>query len=103
LAQTGDHLYQAFGIKEIRHAWKQEAAQLSQHRESQEYPFRLPVLGDIERPFELQESVVIVINEAGGGIVVTTSDHAGGGLLLLDYWDGKLWVSWVRTELVGNG
>lgn len=82
-------LYQAFGIKEIRHAWKKQwpAQELKRSLTFQEMEMKsldLPILGDIERPLEQQVSVVIVVDELGDGIVVTAGKHAGGGLFLVD-------------------
>lgn len=45
----------------------------------------LPVLLDVERPFELQVLVLVVVGEHGGGLIVATADHTGGRGLGLDW------------------
>lgn len=44
----------------------------------------LPVLSDIERPLELQVSLLVVVNKGRDGVIVTASQHSRGGILLLD-------------------
>ena len=44
-----------------------------------------PVLGDVERPLELQVLVLVIIHEGGDGGVVTASEHASWSILLGDY------------------
>lgn len=46
---------------------------------------RLPVLGDVEGPFEEEVGVVVIVDELGHGVVVAAGDHARGGLLLVDW------------------
>jgi hypothetical protein len=44
-----------------------------------------PVLLDVERPLELQVSVVVIIDELGNGLVVATTEHTRRGGFGLDY------------------
>ena len=46
---------------------------------------RLPFLGDVEAPLELEVLLLVVVNEAGDGVVVAAGEHAGWRLLLLDW------------------
>lgn len=71
-------------LKEIRHAWKQWSRSRIQRSISPRASDCLPVLGNVERPLELEVSVVIVIDETGHGVVVTAGNHARRSLLLGD-------------------
>lgn len=43
-----------------------------------------PVLGDIERPLELQVRMIIIVNELGDSFIVPSCHHSGRSLVLGD-------------------
>lgn len=45
----------------------------------------LPILGDVEAPFELQMSLLVIVNKARDGVVVPARQHAARGVFLLDW------------------
>lgn len=46
------------------------------------YRTHLPILGNVERPFEFQVLVFIIIDKGGNRGVVATSQHTRGSILL---------------------
>ncbi len=51
---------------------------------------RLPVLGDVEGPFELEVGLLVVIYECGDCCIVAASKHTRGGVFLSNYCIVKL-------------
>lgn len=44
----------------------------------------LPVLGDFERPLELEVRDVVIVHKLGDGVVMSSGDHTRRSLLLVD-------------------
>jgi hypothetical protein len=45
----------------------------------------LPILCNVERPFEQEMGLVVVVDELGDSVVVSSGEHSGGGLFGVDY------------------
>jgi hypothetical protein len=54
------------------------------------YATHLPVLSDVEGPFELEVGLFVIIYEGGDSSIVAAGEHAGGGIFLSNYCVMKL-------------